>query len=452
MTVILPEGFIWGVSSSAHQIEGAWNEDGKGESIWDRFTHTPGRILGDANADVACDHYHRWREDITLMAELGVTGYRFSVAWTRIIPDGGSEINEAGVAFYSDLVDALLAHGITPLVTLYHWDLPQVLQERGGWVNRGTVDAFARYADAVSSALGDRVQHWITHNEPWVASMLGYLNGVHAPGVTDWSSALAAAHHLLLSHGRAVPILRENSPGAQVGIALDCRPSYPASIDPADLQAQRHFDGYRNRWFFDPVFGRGYPADVAQAYREAGRIDNLDPFELPGDMDEIAAPIDFLGLNYYTSVTVGAGSQETDDPEVAPGPEPPDGFTEMGWNVTPSALTSFLLRIHEEYSPNSILITENGASYSDGPDESGVVNDLRRIAYIESHLVAIASAIEAGVPATGYFHWSLMDNFEWALAYSQRFGLIWTDTHTGLRLPKKSFDWYRRVIAANGIP
>lgn len=452
MTVIFPEGFVWGASSSAHQIEGAWNEDGKGESIWDRFAHTPGKILGGANADFACDHYHRWRGDVALMAELGVSAYRFSIAWTRIIPDGGTEINPAGLAFYSDLVDALLAHDITPLATLFHWDLPQALQDRGGWVKRGTVDAFVRYSDVVSSALGDRVQHWITHNEPWVASMLGYLEGVHAPGIRGWRSALAAAHNILLSHGRAVPVLRQNSPGAQVGIALDCRPSYPASVDPADVKAERHFDGFRNRWFFDPVFGRGYPSDVAKVYRDAGRIDPQDPFELPGDLEEIAEPIDFLGLNYYTSVPVGAGGEESDDPEVEPSPDPPDGFTEMGWKVTPEALTSFLIRIHEEYRPDNILITENGASYSDGPDEGQVVDDERRIAYVRAHLVALGSAMDAGVPVGGYFYWSLMDNFEWALAYTQRFGLVWTDFETGQRIPKRSFNWYREVIAANGSP
>lgn len=446
-----PDDFTWGVSTSAYQIEGAVAEDGRAPSIWDTFSHTPGKILNDETGDVATDHYHRYREDVALMAELGVTGYRFSIAWPRVIPDGSGDVNLAGLDFYQRLVDELLENGIEPWPTLYHWDLPQALQDRGGWEQRETVDAFVRYADVTSSALGDRVSHWITHNEPWVASFLGYLEGFHAPGVQDWGSALAAAHHIMLSHGRAVPVIRANSPGAEVGVALDTRPVVPASDDPADVQATRHFDGFRNRWFFDPIFGRGYPADMVGAYHERGRVpsDGL-PFVQPGDLAEISTPIDFLGLNYYTSLRTASGQEETEDNGVAPGPNPPPGFSEMGWESTPDALTAYLVRIYDEYRPPKIVITENGASYSDGPDSDGRIRDDRRIAYLREHIGAVAAAIEEGVPVAGYMEWSFLDNYEWAYGYSQRFGVVWVDFETLERKPKDSFYWYQRVIASNG--
>ncbi len=448
-----PDGFTWGVATSAYQIEGAVAEGGRGPSIWDTFAHTPGATHNGDTGDVATDHYHRYREDVALMAELGVTAYRFSIAWPRVIPDGDGDVNSAGLGFYDRLVDELLAHGIQPWPTLYHWDLPQALQDRGGWQERATVDAFTRYADAVGAALGDRVAHWITHNEPWVASFIGHLEGTHAPGIRDWRATLAAAHHLLLSHSRAVPVLRSRSPGAQVGISLDCRPASPAGGDPADEAARRHFDGTRNRWFLDPVFGRGYPDDMVAAYRDRGRIDGASPaFVRPGDLDEIGAPIDFLGINYYTSLRLAPGQDETEDTGVAPGPNPPAGFTEMGWAITPPALTAYLLRLTREYGPQRIVITENGASYSDGPGPGRRVRDERRIAYLDAHLGAVAAAIDEGAPVGGYFLWSLLDNFEWAHGYSQRFGLVWVDFDSGERIPKDSFSWYRDVIAANALP
>jgi beta-glucosidase len=447
--VTIPSGFAWGVATSAYQIEGAWDEDGKGESIWDRFAHT-GRMS--AWGDVACDHYHRWEEDLDLMAELGVGAYRLSIAWTRVLPDGDGTVNSAGLGFYDRLIDGLLARGITPWVTLYHWDLPQALQERGGWPARSTVDAFVRYADVTTRALGDRVAHWITHNEPWVAAMLGYRDGVFAPGVADWGAALAAGHHLLLSHGRAVPVIRANVPGARVAIALDCRPSVPASDRPEDVAAHHHFDGFRNRWFFDPVFGKGYPDDMVRTYAERGRL----PADLvrPGDLEAMAAPIDALGLNYYTSIPIRAGADETEDTGVTPGPNPPDGHTEMGWPITPSALTGFLVRIRDEWTPASIVITENGASYSDGPGADGAIHDDRRIAYLDSHLEAVEAAIEQRVPVDGYFVWSLLDNLEWTAGFSQRFGLVWVDHATGRRIPKDSARWYASVVSGGraGVP
>jgi beta-glucosidase len=450
MTISMPETFQWGVATSAYQIEGGRDEDGKGESIWDRFAHLPGTTFGDQTGDVASDHYHRWREDIRIMADLGITGYRFSIAWTRILPEGDGNTNEAGLAFYNRLVDELLTAGIVPWVTLYHWDLPQALEDRGGWRNRETVDAFVRYAEVVSTALGDRVKNWITHNEPWVASFNGHLEGVHAPGLQDWGAALTTGHHLLLSHGRTVPVIRASSRGSEVGIALDCRPLRPASDDPADVAAQRHFDGFRNRWFFDPVFGRGYPQDMVDGYRALGRYESeRPPFEQPGDLDEIGVPIDFLGINYYTSLAVSAGADETEATRVRPGPHPPEGFTEMGWEITPAALTEFLGRVDDEYQPRKMVITENGASFSDGPGSDGLIHDPRRIDYLRGHLEAVQEAIDLGVPVDGYFVWTLMDNFEWSHGFSQRFGLVWVDHSTGERIPKDSYHWYAEVIKAN---
>jgi beta-glucosidase len=448
MAFQLPDGFAWGAATSAYQVEGGRHEGGKGESIWDRFAdegHMP------ETGDMACDHYHRWRADVGLMAELGLNAYRFSIAWTRVMPDGDGEVHPEGLEFYSKLVDELLANGITPYPTLYHWDLPQALQDRGGWANRSTVDAFARYAGVLAEALGDRVGHWITQNEPWVATFLGHVDGQFAPGLRDWHSGLAVAHHLLLSHGRAVEAIRARIPGASVGIALDCRPSTPATDDPADIAAQRHFDGYRNRWFFDPVFGKGYPEDMVADYAARGRLGDGDLwFVAAGDMDLIAAPIDFLGLNYYTSLVVASGGDESEDSGVSPGPNPPAGHTEMGWAITPAALTTYLEHIAAEYGPQRILITENGASYSDGPGSDGAVRDSRRSSYLEQHIDALTTAAGAGVPIEGYFVWSLLDNLEWVSGYSQRFGLVWVDHATGRRIPKDSYYWYRDLIVRHG--
>ncbi|MDH3540402.1 MAG: GH1 family beta-glucosidase [Acidimicrobiia bacterium] len=445
-----PTDFAWGVATSAYQIEGSPRADGKGESIWDRFIEEPGRVLDASTGDVACDHYRRWEEDVALMARLGVNAYRFSIAWTRVLPTGTGAVNAAGISFYDHLVDALLEAGITPYVTLYHWDLPQALEELGGWRARATIEAFVEYADVVSSALGDRVTNWITQNEPWVTSFLGHAAGEFAPGRTSFSEALIVAHHLLLSHGRAVPVLRSNSPRASVGISIDCRPATPATNRPEDFAAARHFDGFRNRWFFDPVFGKGYPADMKAAYRSRGHYANPEPpFVKPGDMAEIAAPIDFLGLNYYTSLAIRTGGEETEDTGVAPGAPAPEGYTEMGWPITPAALTAFLVRIQEEYAPPAVVISENGASFSDGPDADGVVVDDRRIRYLSRHVAAVEDAMAQGVPVTGYLAWSLLDNLEWTRGFTQRFGLVWVDFATQKRIPKNSYFWYRDFIAAN---
>lgn len=440
----LPDDFVWGVATSAFQIEGSTHADGRGPSIWDTH-HALGRMPD--GGDPACDHYRRYREDVALMADLGVDAYRFSIAWPRILPDGAT-VNRAGLDFYSALIDALGEAGIEPWVTLYHWDLPQSVQDEGGWADRSTIEAFSRYTETVVGELGDRVSHWITHNEPWVATMLGHKDGIFAPGIADWNQALRAGHHILVSHGRAADVIRSD-PDAEVGIALDCRPAFAHSPSAVDQAALRHFDGFRNRWFFDPVFGKGYPDDMVDTYSELGRFDDgpLD-FVEEGDLDLISVPLDFLGVNYYTSITVTPETCEVETTEVPPGPEPPDGYTEMGWANTPRVLADFLERINDDYSPARIVITENGASYSDGPDSDGRIHDTRRIEYLDSHIAAVAEAAERGVPVEGYFVWSLLDNLEWVAGYSQRFGLVYVDHDTGDRLPKDSYEWYRNRIAA----
>lgn len=437
--------FVWGAATSAYQIEGGRFEDRKGESIWDRFSDQ-GRLAD--RGDVACDHFNRWEEDLDLLARLGVTGYRFSVAWTRVFPNGDDDVNTAGLAFYRRLVEGMVARGIRPYLTLYHWDLPQALQDRGGWANRATVTAFARYAEVLAESLGDLVFDWITQNEPWVAAMLGHQSGDFAPGIADWNTALRAGHHLLLSHGLATEVIRASVNDAQVGIALDCRPASPASDRDEDVAATQHFDGFRNRWFFDPVFGLGYPDDMIEAYDRRGRLsDGMGAFVRPGDLEAIATPIDFLGLNYYTTIKIAEGHEESEDQHVDTGPDAPDGFTEMGWRVDPSGFEQYLTHIDDVYHPSSIMITENGASYSDRPDSSGEVNDIRRIDYMRKHIAAVLRARSRGIPMNGYFAWSLLDNLEWTQGFRQRFGIVWVDHTTGARTPKQSFDWYSQVIA-----
>ncbi|MFQ6102388.1 MAG: GH1 family beta-glucosidase [Anaerolineae bacterium] len=439
-----PKGFIWGAATSAYQIEGAWDEDGKGESIWDRFCHTPGKIANDETSDIACDHYHRWREDVALMQDLGLGAYRFSTAWPRLLPKGRGNVNQAGLDFYDRLVDALLEAGIQPFATLYHWDLPQALQDAGGWPARATAGAFAEYADLASHALGDRVKYWITLNEPFVSATVGHLEGRHAPGHSDLDEALVAAHHLLLAHGWAVPIIRRNSPGAQVGIALNLSGQTPASPSAADRAAAWRQDGILNRWFLDPLSARGYPADLVQYY---GRpID----FVQAGDLEAIATPLDFLGVNYYTRGIVRSDvvtEAENAPRTVFPNPE----RTEMGWEVYPEGPYEILGRVHFDYRFPALYVTENGAAYPDqiGPD--GQVDDPLRVSFLKRHLTEAARAIAAGVPLRGYFVWSLLDNFEWAHGYSKRFGLTYVDYSTQRRILKTSAHWYRRVIATNRI-
>ena len=440
-----PKDFIWGTATAAYQIEGAWNEDGRGESIWDRFSHTPGKTRGGANGDVACDHYHRWPADLDLMVELGVQAYRLSIAWPRILPTGRGQVNQAGLDFYSQLIDGLLERGITPYVTLYHWDLPVALEDSGGWPARATAEAFAEYAAIVAQAFGDRVKHWITINEPWCVSMLSYQIGEHAPGRKDWAAALAASHHTLLAHGLAVAAIRQHCPDGEVGITLNFTAAVPASNSPADRDAARLFDGYFNRWFLDPICGRGYPADMVDAYRAAGYLGPQGIADLvqPGDLAIVAAPTDFLGVNYYTRDLVAA----SDPPGAWQSIRLDTPRTAMGWEIYPDGLYMLLLRLTSAYDLPKLFITENGVSYMDGPDADGRVRDERRIDYFEQHLSACQRAIAAGAPLAGYFYWSLLDNFEWGHGYDQRFGIVYVDYATQQRTPKDSFYWYKALIA-----
>ncbi|HLJ66863.1 MAG TPA: GH1 family beta-glucosidase [Chloroflexota bacterium] len=432
-----PSDFVWGAATASYQIEGAAQEDGRGESIWDRFCRTPGKVWNGATGDVACDHYHRYRDDVALMRDLEIEVYRFSVAWPRILPQGRGAVNADGLDFYDRLVDELLENGIEPYPTLYHWDLPQALEDEGGWTNRDTVDAFAGYVETVVRRLGDRVTHWITHNEPKVVSWTGYGQGRHAPGRTGDTNALAAAHHLLLSHGRATRAIRSVRPDAQVGITVDIVPVYPASESDGDQEAARIRDGRDNRWFLEPVLCGSYPADMVAL---------LEPF-LPaivdGDMETIAAPIDFLGVNNYSRSIVRAG------PEVRkPVSVRPEGgrFTNMDWEVYPDALYELLVRVHRDYHPRRLYVTENGAAFPDVRVHDGSVPDPERRDYLEQHLASCARAVADGVPLAGYFVWSLLDNFEWAHGYSQRFGIVYVDYPTQQRIPKESAYWYRDFI------
>lgn len=445
-----PAGFLWGSATASYQIEGAWDEDGKSESIWDRFAHTPGKIRDASSGDVACAHYHRWPQDIALMRSLNQQAYRFSIAWPRILPDGVGTVNNKGLDFYSRLVDGLLDAGIQPFATLYHWDLPQVLQDRGGWPARSTAAAFAEYADVVTRRLGDRVKNWITHNEPWCASLLSHQMGIHAPGWQDWTAALKAAHHILLSHGWAVPVIRRNSPGAEVGITLNFSPAEPATSSYADYQAARFHDGYFNRWFIDPLYGRRYPADMVYAYKKLGYIEPDMGFVLEGDLDAMAVGTDFLGVNYYNRAIIKAADDKTFMP--LPADELANGErTDLGWEVYPDGLYNLLCRLHFDYAAPKIYVTENGAAYSVGPTADGRVHDARRLEFLRGHFLAAHRAIQAGVPLAGFFVWSLLDNFEWGEGYTQRFGIVWVDYATQQRIPKDSALWYKDVIAANAV-
>jgi beta-glucosidase len=435
----LPADFTWGVATAAYQIEGAVAEDGRAPSIWDTFSHTPGKIDNDDNGDVACDHYHRVPEDIGLMKQLGVDAYRFSLAWPRIVPDGNGQVNKAGLAFYDRLVDGLLEAGITPFATLYHWDLPQASQDRGGWPVRETAEHFAAYAGVVAERLGDRVKDWATLNEPLCSSWIGHLDGHMAPGVKDLTAAVRTSYHLHLGHGLAVQAIRAASSDASVGIVNNLSPILPASDSEADRAAAVRADGHTNRWWLDPIHGRGYPQDMLDVY-------GVELPVRPGDLETIAAPLDWLGLNYYFRQFV------QDDPT---GPAPyakqvdvPEGrHTHMGWEVNSDGIEQLLTRLTEEYGPRKIYVTENGSAYPDVVRADGSVHDPERIQYLEEHLAACARAVAKGAPLAGYFAWSLMDNFEWAYGYAKRFGLIHVDYETQVRTVKSSGRRYAEIIS-----
>jgi beta-glucosidase len=462
-----PERFIWGVATAAYQIEGATGEDGRTPSIWDTFSRVPGKILTGDTGDVAADHYHRYREDVALMRELGIGAYRFSVSWSRVIPGGTGAASPRGLDFYSRLVDEVLENGIRPVLTLYHWDLPQELEDAGGWTNRATAERFAEYAAAVARALGDRVDLWTTLNEPWCSAFLGYGSGVHAPGRTDPEAALRAAHHLLLAHGLAARALRSELPeGAGLSITLNLAAVRPAGPSPEDLEAVRMIDGLANRLFLEPLLLGHYPADVV---RDTMSVTDWS-FVLESDESTIAEPIDLLGVNYYTPTLVsaydGLGSRQDADGHAQgqgvgtawPGavnvqfPAQQGPYTAMGWSIDPTGLEELLLRLHREYPGVPLLVTENGAAFDDYPDEAGAVHDGERVRYLQEHLTAVHRVIAGGVQVRGYFLWSLLDNFEWTYGYSKRFGIFYVDFETQRRVPKESARWYREVLAANGVP
>lgn len=437
----LPRDFAWGTATSAYQIEGAVAEDGRSPSIWDTFSHTPGTIDGGHHGDTACDHYHRWRDDIALMKELGTNAYRFSVAWPRAVPGGDGPVNAKGLDFYDQLVDGLLAAGITPSVTLYHWDLPQALQDRGGWPERSTAEAFASYAHVVAERLGDRVTQWTTLNEPLCSAWIGHLEGKMAPGLTDLTAAVRASYHLLLGHGLATRAIRAAAPGARIGIVNNLSTVQAATDRDADRAAAVRMDGHVNRWWLDPVHGRGFPADMREVY-------GVDLPERPGDLDAIAAPLDWIGLNYYFPQTVVA------DP-TGPAPHasqvalPGAPRTGMDWEVDASGIETLLMRLTEEYGARRIHVTENGSSYPDTVAPDGSVHDPERAAYLTAHLAACARAARRGAPVAGYYAWSLLDNFEWAYGYDKRFGLVRVDYDTQERIVKTSGAHYADLIAAH---
>jgi beta-glucosidase len=471
-----PERFLFGAATAAFQIEGAAHEDGRRDSIWDTFCRVPGAVINGDTGDVACDHYHRYRDDVALMKRLGLQTYRFSTSWSRIRPDGGP-VNPAGLDFYRRLVDELLDAGILPWLTLYHWDLPQALQERGGWAVRDTADRFTEYALDVHDALGDRVNVWTTLNEPWCSSFLSYTAGIHAPGHTSVAEGLLAAHHLLLGHGQTVRELRARDASLDLGITLNLTVAEPVDADdPADVDAARRIDGQFNRWFLDPVFRGAYPADVVEDIRavDPAAVDTFEAAVQPGDLEAVSTPIDTLGVNYYHGEYVGghepaerliATEAPTDRPTASPFPSHEGIFwherglprTPMNWEVQPEGLTRLLVRVADEYARDAgvaLYVTENGAAYDDEPVvEDGVtrVHDAERTAFVAAHLDAILDAVDEGADVRGYFYWSLLDNFEWAWGYGKRFGIVRVDYDTQERTVKDSGLQYSRIIAARAL-
>ncbi|MEU4666888.1 GH1 family beta-glucosidase [Amycolatopsis sp. NPDC023774] len=448
-----PSGFVWGAATAAFQIEGSTTVDGREPSVWDTFANRPGAIRGGDTGEPAADHYRRAGEDVALMRSLGLGAYRFSLAWPRIQPGGVPNVR--GIAFYDRLVDSLLAAGIQPWATLYHWDLPQRLEDLGGWTSRDTAYRFAEYAETITAVLGDRVASWSTLNEPWCAAMLGYAKGIHAPGRVSATAAAAATHHLLLGHGLAMDVLRRDAPRVPAGITLNLYPVTADSAASQDAEAARRVDGQQNRLFLDPVLRGGYPADVVTDLAPFGFADVVRD----GDEAMIATPVDWLGVNYYRGYRVAgsprpgsspAGSEWLGAADVHFVPDPAAPLTDSGWEVQPAGLTASLLQVHRDYRPVPLYVTENGASY---PDElrDGEIADTDRVAFLDAHLRAAHDALDQGVDLRGYFYWSLLDNFEWAEGYAKRFGLVHVDYATQRRTPKRSAQWYSEVIARGAV-
>jgi beta-glucosidase len=446
MKLTFPHGFLWGAATSAYQIEGAWDADGKGESIWDRYVHKPYNVLNGDMGDVACDHYHRMPEDVMIMKSLGLKAYRFSISWPRVLPKGRGETNPKGLDFYDRLVDHLLSAGIQPVANLDHWDFPQVLQDAGGWGNRDCTDWFADYARLMFERLGDRVKMWSTHNEPWVFAVIGHGKGEHAPGICDLSKAYQVAHHLLLGHGKAVQVFRQGGVQGQIGIILDLNHFLPASESEADLAACRRAYLEKAGLFLEPLFFGRYPQEL---------LDWLgfhQPQVRDGDLELIHQPIDYLGINHYFTLTVAHAIDSSllkgrSEPYSAPG----WGRTTMNWGINPQGLKAVLLDIQNNYGNPTVYVMENGCSLPDIPDENGVVADWERVNYLRAHIQAIHQALQAGANLRGYFVWSLMDNFEWNWGYSRRFGLVRVDFINQRRTPKQSAYWFGEVMAENAI-
>jgi beta-glucosidase len=461
-TRTFPQGFLWGTATAAYQIEGAAALDGRTPSIWDTYARTPGKVRNGDTGDIATDHYHRWREDVAIMADLGVGAYRFSIAWPRVQPTGRGPAVQKGLDFYRRLTDELLDKGIQPVATLYHWDLPQELEDAGGWPERATADRFAQYAALAADALGDRVHTWTTLNEPWCSAFLGYGSGVHAPGRTEPVAALRAAHHLNLAHGKAVQALRANLPAAaQVSVTLNIHHVRPLTTAEPDVDAARRIDALANRVFTGPMFEGAYPADLL---RDTAHLTDWS-FVRDGDTADIKQRLDFLGVNYYTPTLVsaadgthhGSDGHGRSDHSPWPGADnvafhlPPGNTTAMGWAVDPTGMHDLLLRLSADLPGTPLVITENGAAFDDYVDPSGEVRDPDRIAYLHGHLTAVHQAIEEGVDVRGYFLWSLLDNFEWGYGYSKRFGTIYVDYPTGKRIPKASSRWYANLARTSTL-
>jgi beta-glucosidase len=436
-----PRDFKWGVATAAYQVEGAVDRDGRGESIWDRFVRTSGTIIDGQTGDTTCNSYELYKDDVSLLKLLNVRAYRFSIAWSRIVPDGIGSINQPGLDYYERLIDALLEANITPFVTLYHWDLPQCLQDRGGWENRDTAAAFADYAQVVVRRFGDRVEHWITHNEPWCTTFLGHYKGILAPGIRNLKTALQVSHHVLLSHGIAVSAMRAAvSKPLQIGIAPNMEPAVPASSTPEDSAAAQRYDGFFTRWFFDPLVGRSYPEDMWAYYGDCV------PAIKQTDLKTISVPIDFVGVNYYNRY-VAKHDPAADVPHTRNIPSPTRART-ADREIFSEGLYTVLTRLHQDYGFKAIYVSENGAAYPDAPDEHGCIHDTYRIRFLQEHFAQAANAIKAGVPLKGYFVWTLMDNFEWMAGFTLRYGLAYTDFATGKRTLKSSGNWLNAYINA----
>ena len=442
-----PEGFFWGAASASYQVEGAVQKDGRGESIWDRFCSIPGNVDNGDSGATACDHYHRYKEDVALMKEMGLNSYRFSIAWPRVMPTGRGPVNEKGLDFYSNLVDELLAAGIEPCVTLYHWDLPQAMQDIGGWANTDMPLYFLEYAKAVFDRLNGRVNYWMTLNEPYCAAFLGNYEGRQAPGIRDFSTALRVAHNLYVAHGYTVRYFRENKISGEIGIALNLMGRLPYSQQAEDIEAAKRADGYLNRWFADPIFRGSYPEDMLKLYRNKGV--RLPDFK-QADMELIAAPLDFVGLNYYNDFYVRADKSRwplgfsIQNPPLIP-------TNQRDWPITEDGFREMLLRMKNDYGAKRILITENGTSENDAIGLDGTVDDAKRVDYLKRHILKMHQAIEEGVDVIGYLQWSFCDNFEWAFGYGSRFGLVYIDFITQRRIIKRSGRWYGELAKGNAL-